>query len=154
MDFVFRAQGRSSTNGDSGKYEDNVFPRCLALRITKCFRHSFRIEPIRRSAYGFCQGSDALSGLRRVPSASDAAIQLADSLATPRSHRAVESDRLFLGELHSCIAPLRFTGYRPSVKPIAGKHMLTYSIGQACAYVNIWKMLPRDCGVSRFLGRA
>jgi hypothetical protein len=27
-----------------------------ALRITKWSRHSLRIEPMRRSAYGFCQG--------------------------------------------------------------------------------------------------
>src|SRR5215468_2139727 len=30
--------------------------RCLALRITQWSRQSLRIEPISRSAYGFCQG--------------------------------------------------------------------------------------------------
>jgi hypothetical protein len=43
----------------------------LALKITKWFRHSRRIDPIRRSTYGFCQGlwagDDFFHSQRRDP---------------------------------------------------------------------------------------
>jgi hypothetical protein len=45
-----------SVDGGLTKYEARARFRCLAFRMTKWFRQSLRIEPIKRSAYGFCQG--------------------------------------------------------------------------------------------------